>query len=114
MSNQTLKPWGFELLLETNERYTVKKLFMKEGKRCSLQRHHEKQETIYVLSGELNIYIGDSLDNITMKTYYPGDHITIAPNTIHRMEGKTDSFYLEASTSELLDVERLEDDFGRV
>ena len=34
------KPWGYEELVELNDSYAVKFLFMKKGKQCSLQ-HHE-------------------------------------------------------------------------
>ena len=50
------KPWGREEVIEINDRYMVKKLTMFEGKKCSLQYHNYKKETIYVLSGKLRIY----------------------------------------------------------
>ena len=37
-----LKPWGFEVLLEKNSIYVLKKLFMKKNHRCSLQYHKKK------------------------------------------------------------------------
>ena len=40
------KPWGYEEHVETNERYAVKRLFMKKGHQCSLQYHKIKKETI--------------------------------------------------------------------
>ncbi len=43
-----------------------------------------------------------------------GDFLLIKPKTIHRMEGVTNSTYLEASTPELNDVIRLLDDYKRV
>ena len=51
------KPWGYEELIECNDRYVVKKLFMKKGHSCSIQYHELKTETIIVLNGTLNIYI---------------------------------------------------------
>ena len=102
------KPWGHEEWLHVNERYVVKRLFMKKGERCSLQFHRQKHESIYVLSGKLLITIGE--DSIVATG---GDFFVITPNTIHRMEGLEDSFYLEASTPELDDVVRVSDDYGR-
>tara|TARA_Y100000589_G_scaffold314453_1_gene336876 strand:+ start:398 stop:736 length:339 start_codon:yes stop_codon:yes gene_type:complete len=107
------KPWGKEEVIEINQQYMVKKLTMLKGHRCSLQYHKKKTETIYVLSGELNIYLGDHKDHLSCKTFYPGDSITISNFQIHRMEGKTDSVYLEASTPEMDDVIRLKDDYKR-
>lgn len=108
------KPWGQELLIEFNDRYMMKKLTMWQGKRCSLQYHKFKCETIYVLDGQLRIYYGDSQDNLDSRIFYSGDSITLRPGTIHRMEAVVDSIYLEASTPEMEDVVRLEDDYQRV
>ena len=37
MRNIIKKPWGHEELLEKNNKYMFKKLYMKKGHRCSLQ-----------------------------------------------------------------------------
>jgi mannose-6-phosphate isomerase-like protein (cupin superfamily) len=107
------KPWGGEELIEYNDHYVMKKLFMKAGQCCSMQYHELKRETVYVLSGKLKLYIGQSLDQLEEKVMCAGESITIEPFTIHRMEGIEDSYYLEASTNELYDVVRLNDKYGR-
>jgi len=108
------KPWGYEELIECNDKYVVKKLFMKTGHSCSTQYHELKTETIIVLSGKLFIYTGESLDSLEKKEYNFGDTITIKPYIIHKMESIEDCLYLETSTNELWDVIRLKDDYGRV
>lgn len=108
------KPWGYEELLELNDRYVVKRLFMKKDHQCSLQYHNEKHETIYVVCGELKIVIGETLETLSEKIYYPNDVIAIPPKIIHRMYGASDCIYLESSTPELNDVVRLVDDYARV
>ena len=107
------KPWGQEELIEINERYVLKKLTMHAGHRCSLQFHKFKCETIYVLSGKLNIYTGENKDKLLVKQYSAGESITLMPGVIHRMEGVENSVYLEASTPELDDVVRISDDYER-
>ena len=107
------KPWGREEVIEINDKYMVKKLTMWAGHRCSLQYHNIKKETIYVLSGVLNIIQGTTQDTLVGKHYRAGDTITISPGLIHRMEGVEDSVYLEASTPEMEDVVRLVDDYKR-
>lgn len=103
------KPWGYEEILESNKRYTVKRLFMKEGHQCSYQYHKKKMETILVLSGELIIMFEDKELNLE-----PGEIITIKPLEKHRMVARgRDALYLECSTSELEDVVRIKDDYGR-
>lgn len=110
---EVIKPWGKEELIEYNDKYVVKKLYMKAGECCSLQYHELKKETIYVLSGKLMLYIGNDINKLDQKIILSGDNITISPYTIHRMEGIEDSVYLETSTNELYDVIRLDDKYNR-
>ena len=110
---EVIKPWGKEELIEYNDHYVVKKLYMKANECCSIQYHELKRETIYVLKGRLRLYIGIEIDKLDEKIMVPGDNITINPYTIHRMEGIEDSEYLECSTPELWDVVRLVDNYNR-
>ena len=103
------KPWGYEEILETNKKYTMKKLLMKKGHQCSYQYHEEKMETILSLTGNLIIMLEEG--ELILK---PGEVVTIKPYEKHRMIAREeDAFYLECSTSELDDVIRIEDDYGR-
>ena len=115
-----MKPWGSEEILEHNEKYVLKRLTMKAGCRCSLQYHEKKRETIYVLSGNLliermgleDLKKPDLQVDILMLT--PSQSTTIPALLVHRMEAKKeDCVYLEASTPELDDVQRILDDYGR-
>ncbi|MCK5602893.1 cupin [Candidatus Pacearchaeota archaeon] len=108
------KPWGKEEIIEMNDQYMVKKLTMLKGHRCSLQYHKVKRETIYVLSGQLRIYYGCSMEQLESQVFGKDETITVTPKTIHRMEAMEDSVYLEASTPEMDDVVRLVDDYQRM
>jgi mannose-6-phosphate isomerase len=110
---EVIKPWGKEELIEYNDHYVVKKLFMKANECCSMQYHELKRETIYVLSGKVRLYIGKDMENLEQREMVAGDKVTITPYTIHRMEGIEDSEYLECSTPELWDVVRLADKYKR-
>ena len=107
------KPWGYEYLIEVNKNFMFKKLFMKKNHRCSLQYHNKKTESVFVLKGKLRVVIkkNKKLKNIILKA---NDNILIKKKTIHRMEAVSDCTYLEASTPEINDVVRLEDDYRRV
>lgn len=103
------KPWGFEEIIETNEIYTVKKLFMMAGYQCSYQYHQFKKETVTVLSGSLHLILEEN--ELILN---PFDTVTIRPMQKHRMKAvETDCLYMESSTSELDDVIRIQDDYGR-
>ncbi len=107
------KPWGKEEVLHIVEKYMMKRLTMHKGCRCSLQYHERKTETVYIISGQLKITSGDSMQSLTNRIYKEHEFLTLVPGKIHRMEAITDSVYLEASTPELEDVVRIQDDYKR-
>lgn len=111
--SKTEKPWGYELLLECNDNYACKKLFMRKGHKCSLQYHNKKIETFYVISGRLLFSYGPIGGSLVKVELLPGKYLTINPLSVHRMEALEDSEYLEASTPHLDDVVRIEDEYGR-
>jgi mannose-6-phosphate isomerase len=106
------KPWGYELIWAKTNRYVGKILHIKKGTKLSLQYHLVKDETICVQSGEMELVIEEEglRRSIVMR---PGDARHIPPGTVHRMIALSTCDILEVSTTELDDVVRLEDDYGR-
>ncbi len=106
------KPWGHETIWAHSDRYTGKILHIKAGHALSLQYHNRKDETVHLLSGELiyRVNLGDRLEDMKLER---GQSFRITPGTVHQMEAVTDCEVLEASTSEVDDVVRLEDRYGR-
>jgi quercetin dioxygenase-like cupin family protein len=107
------KPWGREIWFADLAGYAGKILEVKKGARLSLQYHVKKTETQYLASGKVNLTIGTSEKNLKVITLNPGDKYDIFPYTIHRIEAIEDSSIFEVSTSQLDDVVRLADDYGR-
>ena len=107
------KPWGREEVIEINDRYMVKRLTMHKGHRCSLQYHHHKKETIYVLQGRLRVWTGPNPQDLAAQVFGSDQGLTIEPGVIHRMEALEDCVYLESSTPEMEDVVRIQDDYQR-
>jgi mannose-6-phosphate isomerase-like protein (cupin superfamily) len=107
------KPWGYELIWARTDRYVGKILHIEPGHCLSLQYHNRKDETLYVLRGEIIFRVkeGEVLREIRMGE---GDGYHVAPLTVHQMEAVTPADLLEASTPELDDVVRLQDRYGRV
>ena len=79
----------------------------------SLQYHERKEETISVQSGRLLLEVGEGNDGLESFELHPGESVHIRPGTRHRMVALVDTVLLEASTTELDDVVRLEDRYGR-
>ena len=107
------KPWGGEELLAHTPHYALKKIFVKQGSRSSLQLHRQKCETLYMLSGRLQVEVGDAPDALSADVLGPGDVIDIPAGKVHRSTAVEDCWVIEVSTPHLDDVVRLQDDRGR-
>ncbi len=106
------KPWGYEIIWAEAPKYVGKILHIAKGQRLSRQYHNVKEETLRVLVGHMSLELGpnDARTTLSMK---PGDVFHVKPLTIHRMIAIEDTDVLEVSTTELDDVVRLEDSYGR-
>jgi mannose-6-phosphate isomerase len=106
------KPWGYELIFAHTDRYVGKILHINRGESLSLQYHEMKDETLYVVEGELKLTIEHEGDRREV-SLRKGEAFHIPPRLIHRMEALVDTDVAEVSTPELQDVVRLEDRYGR-
>jgi len=106
------KPWGHELIFAKTARYVGKILHIKQGETLSLQYHNVKEETLFVVRGELKLTIESDGDRRVLPLR-EGESFHIPPRLIHRMEAVVDTDVAEVSTPELDDVVRLEDRYGR-
>lgn len=108
------KPWGHELIWAHTDRYVGKLLHVQAGHQLSCQYHERKDETMHLLNGEVILSLWDDPDaEPTRRRMSPGDSVRIPPHTIHSIEAVVDSDVLEASTSDLDDVVRIRDRYGR-
>jgi mannose-6-phosphate isomerase-like protein (cupin superfamily) len=107
------KPWGHELIWALTDRYCGKVLVIEAGKRLSLQKHVAKDESIYVLSGRLLLYLEDDGGDVRQVVLGPGEARHVPTGRIHRYEALERTELFEVSTPELDDVVRLSDDYGR-
>jgi mannose-6-phosphate isomerase-like protein (cupin superfamily) len=106
------KPWGYELIFAHTDKYVGKILHVDQGHSLSLQYHEMKDETLYVVRGELRLTIESDGDRREVMLR-EGEAFHIPPRLIHRMEAVVDTDVAEVSTIELDDVIRLEDRYGR-
>ena len=116
-STRVDKPWGHEeIFAHVEGSYVGKTLHVTGGESLSLQWHHEKDETIAVLSGQVEIDLGPSEDSLRVVTVAPGEAVHVPPGVLHRVRALTDSVLVEASTAApgwQEDVVRLDDRYGR-
>jgi mannose-6-phosphate isomerase len=112
MTRRVAKPWGHEVIFAETERYVGKILHISAGHRLSLQYHEMKDETIYVMAGEVDLVV-DENGNLVTRRLAVGEAYRIRPRVRHRLIAATDTDIAEVSTPELDDVVRLEDIYGR-
>jgi mannose-6-phosphate isomerase len=107
------KPWGYELRWAVTDRYLGKVIHVDAGQALSLQYHVTKDESILVLSGQLDLVLES--DDGTLETHRlgPGMSARVRPGRRHRFVGVEDCDLLEVSSPEIDDVVRLEDRYGR-
>jgi len=107
------KPWGHELIWAHTDRYVGKIIQLETGKRLSFQYHDVKDEWIHVLSGRLLLTLENDDGVVEDRELGPGEGAHVATGRRHRYTAIETCRLIEVSTPELLDVVRIEDDFGR-
>lgn len=107
------KPWGKEIWLELNDRYCFKRIEINAGHRTSLQYHHHKIETIYILEGQAEVWLENESGDLEQHTFETSDSYSVFPPRKHRVKAVTDLVVLEVSTPEVDDIVRVADDTGR-
>ena len=94
-------------------KFCGKAIHVRDGHALSLQYHERKEETIAVQSGKLRVEIGEHESALEEFELLPGEAIHLRPGTRHRVTAIGDTVMLEASATEITDVVRLEDRYGR-
>ena len=108
------RPWGGYCSVLNGERFQVKRLFVKPGRKLSLQRHHHRSEHWIVVRGTAEVTIDGHVQIVceNQSVYLPlgCTHRLANPGRIllELIEVQTGS-YLEED-----DIVRMEDEFGRV
>jgi mannose-6-phosphate isomerase len=114
IQNREHRPWGYYTILTDETDHKVKRIVIFPGKRLSLQRHLRRQEHWYVISGEIIARAGE--ETFLLKA---GESIDIPLGALHRMEnqGLSEAALIEVQRGDYFgedDIERLEDDYGRI
>ena len=108
------RPWGGYSSVLSGDRFQVKRLFVKPGKKLSLQKHHHRAEHWVVVRGTAEVTIDGAVSVVT-----ENQSIYLPPGCVHRLAnpGKIDLELIEVQTGSYLgedDIIRIEDEFGRV
>jgi mannose-6-phosphate isomerase len=107
------KPWGHELRWAITDRYLGKLIHVNKGHQLSLQYHVQKDETIFIASGLLDLVLEDDGGDLHVYRMTPGMTARVRPGRRHRFIAVEDTELFEVSSPEIDDVVRLEDSYGR-
>jgi mannose-6-phosphate isomerase len=108
------RPWGYyDVLLEDPE-HKVKRIVVYPGKRLSLQCHKHRDEHWIIAAGEGRM----TVDHVEFPLG-KGSFVNIPRRSIHRVSntGQTNLIFIEVQTGDYFDesdIQRFEDDYGRV
>lgn len=107
------RPWGYFYVREKSAQRVVKHLSVYPGMRLSLQRHQQRTEHWRVIAGIAHVTLEDTAMQLTT-----GHTVLIGRGWWHRLENTGSGMLHIEEIQEGLpseaDIERAEDDFGRV
>jgi mannose-6-phosphate isomerase len=107
------KPWGHELRWAVTDRYLGKLIHVNKGHQLSLQYHVQKDESIFIASGLLDLVLEDDNGDLSVHRMTPGMSARVRAGRRHRFIAVEDTDLFEVSSPEIDDVVRLEDSYGR-
>ena len=109
------RPWGnYTVLDDDAPDHKVKRLVVHPGRRLSYQRHAQRSEHWFIVSGTALVTL-DGIEHMLQA----GESIDIPQEGAHRIvnPGERDLVFVEVQHGSYFgedDIERLEDDYGRV
>lgn len=114
-SDHDERPWGRYIILDEGETYKVKRIEVLPKKRLSYQRHSRRAEHWFIVRGTAKITL-NGVDLLVES----GSAVDIAVRDAHRVENPdpvNSLVFIEVQTGDYFgedDIERIEDDFGRI
>jgi mannose-6-phosphate isomerase-like protein (cupin superfamily) len=108
------RPWGSWEVVATGAGHAVKRITVVPGTRLSLQRHRQRAEHWVLVAGEAEVTLGERTFRCAA-----GAHVHVPCGAVHRIAnpGREPLVLIEVQQGAVLeedDIERLEDDFGRI
>ncbi len=107
--NREDKPWGYEKILISTDKYLEKQLYIKGGYQTSYHYHMKKDETLRIERGRGVVYYKDG----RRENYSTGDKIRLRPRVIHAIVAAENTLISEISTPHPRDTIRMKDFYQR-
>jgi cytidyltransferase-like protein len=115
-ASQTVRPWGTFFGWDSGKKWNLKTMYIKPGKRLSLQYHRHRGEYWLLVEGDITATLqqkGKSMQRINLKK---GELVYADKKAVHRLESRKGGVIVEVAMGPFdeNDIVRLEDDHGRV
>ena len=112
--SESTRPWGRYEILQESETHKVKCIWVTPGKKLSYQRHQKRAEHWFIVAGSARITLNGVISELNA-----GQTVDIGIGDLHRIEniGSDDVVFIEVQSGSYFgedDIERIEDDFGRM
>jgi D-beta-D-heptose 7-phosphate kinase/D-beta-D-heptose 1-phosphate adenosyltransferase len=109
------RPWGEYYGWDQGKGWNLKTIYIKPGKRLSLQYHHHRMECWLLVSGDATATLHDSEGRPQIISLKKGTTYCVEKRQVHRLESKKGGIVVEVAYGAFdeADIVRLEDDHGR-
>jgi mannose-6-phosphate isomerase len=105
--------WGKEeLLVLISKKISLKKIFIKKGKKGGLQYHHKKNECGILIYGKLKVTFDNGKGKLISKILNKNSTFHFPPGAVHQEEALSNCMIIEASTPHFNDRVRVENYYG--
>lgn len=93
------KGWGYELIFANENEYCGKVLHFQTGEETSMHYHAIKEETFYVLSGEYEVTMINTMNAEPIEKHLiVGDNLKISRNEPHKIKAIVGGDIIEVSS----------------
>jgi mannose-6-phosphate isomerase-like protein (cupin superfamily)/glycerol-3-phosphate cytidylyltransferase-like family protein len=113
---RSVRPWGEFYGWDEAPKWYLKTLYVKPGKRLSLQHHRHRSEIWTLVEGDAIATTGTDPKHLTRTTLKIGEPFFVPKGMIHRLESKKGGKLVEVALGKFdeNDIIRVQDDFGRI
>lgn len=114
-ASKSVRPWGEYYGWDQGGGWNLKTIYIRPGKRLSLQYHHHREEWWLLVEGDAmaTVHEGDEEKSFALKK---GEVFRVGKGQVHRLSSKKGGVIVEVAYGNFdeNDIVRLQDDHGRV
>ncbi|OGG80052.1 hypothetical protein A3A39_03095 [Candidatus Kaiserbacteria bacterium RIFCSPLOWO2_01_FULL_54_13] len=114
-ASRTVRPWGSYFGWDSGKRWNLKTVYIRPGKRLSLQYHRGRSEHWILVEGDATATIQSPSGLMETYPLRLGESFRVGKGAVHRLESKRGGVIVEVALGHFdeEDIVRLEDDYGR-